>query len=120
MKKYILAISVLVAVSLGGFYFWTQKSSGQRNQQLDSFAQCLAEKKVTMYGAYWCAHCQNQKKLFGSSFRYVPYVECTKDVQKCQEKQIKGYPTWIFEDGHRIEGEVNLEKLAQYSGCKLE
>ena len=52
--------------------------------KLDDFAKCLTQKSVVMYGAYWCPHCQAQKKLFGSSFKYVNYVECTKDIKKCE------------------------------------
>ena len=28
----------------------------------------------------------------------MPYVECTVDVKSCTEKNINGYPTWIFAD----------------------
>lgn len=70
-----------------------------------------------MYGAYWCPHCQAQKKLFGESFQYVHYVECTKEVKKCEEKKINGYPTWIFKNNERISREVSLEELAQKSKC---
>ena len=85
----------------------------------DSFAKCLAEKKVTMYGAYWCSHCQNEKRNFGSSFQYVPYVECTQEVELCRAKGVAGYPTWITEDGKKYEGEQGLNRLAEISGCEL-
>lgn len=68
----------------------------------DSLAKCLAEKGVKMYGAFWCGHCQNQKKAFGSAFQHVDYTECTVDgkqnsfAQVCQDAGIEGYPTWIF------------------------
>jgi len=63
---------------------------------LDDFAKCLADKKVTMYGAYWCTHCQADKAAFGNSFKYVPYVECTEKVQECLAAGVEGYPTWII------------------------
>jgi hypothetical protein len=85
----------------------------------DNFAQCLAVKKVTMYGAYWCSHCHNQKSLFGDAFRYVPYVECTQDIKKCTDMGIEGYPTWIFADGSRVGNEMTLEELAGKAGCEL-
>lgn len=85
----------------------------------DSFAKCLAEKKVTMYGAYWCTHCKNEKRNFGSSFQYVPYVECTEQPGLCQAKSVTGYPTWITEDGKKYEGEQGLNRLAEISGCEL-
>ncbi|MEK7478130.1 MAG: thioredoxin domain-containing protein [Patescibacteria group bacterium] len=82
-----------------------------------ALAKCLAAKKVTMYGAYWCSHCQNQKKAFGEAWPYVPYVECTQNTQLCLAKGIEGYPTWIFSTGQKLEGEQTLAKLAQASGC---
>ena len=47
-----------------------------------------------MYGAEWCSHCKNQKKLFGNSFQYVNYVDCDKNSKECKEAGISGYPTW--------------------------
>ena len=92
----------------------------------DAFAQCLTKKQVTMYGAFWCPHCKDQKELFGRSFVYINYVECAvpgepPNVQTpvCRDKQIRKYPTWIFPDGERIEAIQTMEQLSQKSGCKL-
>lgn len=67
----------------------------------DSFAKCLTDKGVKMYGAYWCSHCQNQKKAFGDSFKYINYIECADpnikgQLEVCQKEKIEGYPTWEF------------------------
>jgi hypothetical protein len=75
---------------------------------------------VVMYGAYWCSHCKNEKKRFGDSFQFVPYVECTEEAQKCIAAGIRGYPTWIFPDGRRFEGELGIERLSLESNCSLE
>jgi hypothetical protein len=33
-----------------------------------------------MYGAYWCSHCNNQKKEFGSAaVKNIEYIECDKE-----------------------------------------
>jgi hypothetical protein len=72
-----------------------------------------------MYGTYWCPHCQNEKKIFGSAFQYVPYVECTQETAKCTAMNIDGYPTWVFPDGKRLVGEQGLYKLSEESGCPL-
>lgn len=91
----------------------------ETQKNMDMFAQCLADKNITMYGASWCTHCKKEKSAFGSSFVYVPYVECPKNAQLCLEKQIKGYPTWVTSDGMYYEGEQGLEKLAEITGCSL-
>src|ERR1035437_6515709 len=73
----------------------------------DTFAQCIKDSGATFYGAFWCPHCQAQKKLFGTSAKLLPYVECstpdaTGQLQICIDKKITGYPTWELKDGTRI------------------
>lgn len=90
----------------------------------DVFAQCLKDKGATFYGAFWCPHCQDQKKLFGSSVKLLPYVECSNaagnaQLPVCTEKNISSYPTWEFADGSRLTGEVALATLAEKTSCEL-
>jgi glutaredoxin len=91
----------------------------------DEFTKCLSDNGVTMYGAYWCPHCNAQKQMFGNSWAQVNYVECSLpdkagQTQECMESGIKSYPTWEFQNGLRIEGEIPLEKISSLSGCKLQ
>ena len=95
---------------------------GCAQQNHDALAECLSEKKVTMFGAFWCPHCANQKEIFGNSFSKINYVECSLpdksgQTQICKDKEIKGYPTWEFGDGSRVEGEMTLAALAAKAGC---
>ncbi|MDP2638897.1 MAG: hypothetical protein Q8P06_01870 [Candidatus Azambacteria bacterium] len=112
----LIAIIALIAIIFVAFYFY---KPAPPNTALDEFAQCLAAKDITMYGAAWCSHCQNEKKSFGDSFKFVPYVECPDNTQICLEKGINGYPTWIFPDDRKLVGEQGLKKLSQKSGCPL-
>src|SRR5579859_4804934 len=64
----VVVLLVFASVYLVGRYY--------RNHKYDAFAKCLASKQAKMYGLYWCPHCADQKAMFGSSFHYVPYVEC--------------------------------------------
>ncbi len=99
------------------------------NADIADLAACLASKNITMYGADWCPHCQNEKKAFGDAFKQIPYVECPDNPQKCLDAGIKGYPTWVWPDGYsptgspvkgkRLEGEQGIEKLAEASECEL-
>jgi len=91
----------------------------------DNLAQCLTDKGVKMYGAYWCSHCKTQKQMFGTSFEKINYIECSLaggqgQTEECKEAGIEGYPTWEFGDGSRLSGEVSLEDLSEKSGCSLE
>ncbi len=72
-----------------------------------------------MYGSASCSWCQKEKANFGSSFKFVPYVECTLEPKKCVENKIEATPTWVLPNGQRLIGYQGLEKLAQISGCPL-
>jgi thiol-disulfide isomerase/thioredoxin len=90
----------------------------------DTFAQCLKEKGAIFYGAFWCEHCQAQKKMFTSSVKLLPYVECStpngaSQTKECTDKGIISYPTWVFADGSRLTGEIPLEQLAEKTSCVL-
>lgn len=117
-NKIIIVSLLLVTLLMVGGVILLGKGS-KPNPQLDLFAKCLTEKKLVMYGAYWCPHCQAQKKLFGDSVQYLSYVECTQQTALCLEKKIEGYPTWIASDGARFSGEQSLQKLAEITQCKL-
>ena len=127
MKKYLGWVIILVLIV--GLFGWWKASQVVPEGKYDQFAQCVAGKGFTMYGAYWCPHCKAEKARFGTSFQYVPYVECTQEVKLCTDKGIKGYPTWIMEgvststatstETARYSGELGLEKIAKITGCEL-
>ncbi len=121
-RNWILII-VAVLIVIGVAYVLAFKES-PNNGKYDSFAQCLTEKNATMYGAFWCTHCKEQKKAFGSSFQYVNYIECSTpdgnaQLQVCKDAKIDGYPTWQFTDGTRRDGFVALKDLASVTNCSL-
>jgi len=90
----------------------------------DTFAQCLKDKGAIFYGAFWCQHCQAQKEMFGSSVKFLSYVECSipdgsAQTQECTNKKISSYPTWEFSDSTRLTGEIPLVQLAEKTSCLL-
>ncbi len=109
-------IAAVAAITVGGYVLF---SAPPARGEYDAFAQCLADAGAVMYGAQWCPHCQDQKNLFGSSFKLIPYVECPQNPEQCLARGIDGYPTWLFADGSRLEGERSLDALAVASGCAL-
>ncbi|MDI6734448.1 MAG: thioredoxin domain-containing protein [Patescibacteria group bacterium] len=122
MNKKIIqsTVIVLMIVVLIWVMWYFSRPRGGSFSNLDNFAKCLTEKGAVMYGAKWCSHCQNEKKAFGDSFKHVSYVECPDEPQKCTAVGIEGYPTWIFGDGKRLEGEQGLQRLSEASGCSLQ
>lgn len=111
----------------GKILFTVQDKSSESQIAL---AQHLKEVGATMYGAYWCSHCFDQKKLFGvEALSEMPYVECDSkginpDTQLCatkfkeaeqQTKAQAGYPTWEI-NGKFYSGTQQLSELAKHSG----
>lgn len=116
--------AILVIALIAGLIF--VRNNTERTEAvtaLDPFVQCIADAGAVFYGAFWCPHCQEQKKTLQNSAK-IPYVECsTADMRGqtpiCIEKGIESYPTWIFGDGTIGNGEQTLEQLAEKTGCEL-
>ena len=139
-RKYLLALATLsVAILITA----ASCSNGAQQQQIESLASCLADKGVKEYGAFWCPHCAEQKKIFGGAYEILAsrdvYIECDprcvpdergklqtacrgeiSHSDECLEKEINGYPTWIFPDGKRLSGVQQPAILAQASGCEFQ
>ena len=88
-------------------------------EKTTKLADCLTEKKMTMYGTERCGHCKNQKQLFGDAFAKVTYVDCDAQRQTCLDAGVRGFPTWIDGQGNQYPGTQQLEKLAEVAGCEM-
>lgn len=133
--KYFLVLAVIFIL---GCTSGTQYSK----ESVDRLANCLADKGIKEYGAFWCPTCAKQVKIFGDSDSIIKdrgvYVECDPrcDVPEselpkacrgiigqtdlCLQKGIEKYPHWEFADGSILLGAQDLEVLAQKSGCELQ
>lgn len=98
-------------------------SGGETNEKAIAIAQCIDDKGAEMYGAFWCPHCNDQKKMFGKAAEeFMPYNECDARgdnpvTETCLELEVENYPTWIFADGTRIVGATPLTDLQAKTGC---
>jgi glutaredoxin len=125
MKSTYIYIALVILI-VGGLIVAKKYGGGpsaEANGPYDTFAQCLTDKGVTFYGAFWCPHCQAQKKVLQNS-KKLPYVECSTPDGKsqtpiCIEKNITGYPTWDFADGSRIDKEMTIDELSEKTECVL-
>lgn len=120
--------SIIGLLILGGITMVVMDSKSSNSpstlNKYDGFAQCLKDKGATFYGAFWCPHCKTQKKMFGSSVKLLPYVECStpdgnSQTAECIAKKIESYPTWIFADGSQLNGEIPLAQLSEKTSCVL-
>ena len=125
MKTSYMYIALIIALAVGIVLLRNASNSTTETTltPYDTFAQCISDSGAKFYGAYWCPHCQSQKKLFNNS-KKLPYVECSTpngqaQVQECIDKKITSYPTWIFADGSIGDGEQSLALLSEKTSCPL-
>ena len=127
-KNIFILIIIILVIGIVAVILFQTPSVPPGPGKYDAFAQCLKDKGATFYGAYWCPHCQAEKALFGSSVKYLPYVECStpdgsSQTKECTDKGITSYPTWILADGTRLPDEneagVSLATLSAKTSCPL-
>ncbi len=112
MNKNTIISIIIIVIALAAIIFFAQKSDSKPGVY-DEFATCLDERGAMFFGAFWCPHCQDQKRLFGrKSAELVPYTECSTpdggaQTEVCIEAEIEGYPTWEFANAIKITSEEN-------------
>lgn len=129
-QKIVVALVLAVIAALGTYV--VQQDRGVPSGTYDTFAQCITDSGMVMYGSQGCSSCGKQRALFGDSFQYINEIECDPrfedhdpQVQLCISKNIEGTPTWILEDesGNTLtkygKGVLTLEELSEASGCPL-
>lgn len=121
MKKRSIGILLLAVLFIAAC-----SSSEYPQEKVDALANCLADKGVKEYGAFWCPNCAEQKKMFGKSYEILMkrnvYVECDprgeqERAELCLEKKVEKYPTWEFPKGEVVVGVASFEQLAEKAGC---
>ncbi len=138
-KGHFLIITIVLILAFVGFLILSEVPEGnvdipivsdknvmEQDAQItleDNFAACLTRRGTRMYGAFWCSHCDTQKKLFGNAWKQIEYIECSKPDRTqnalCTKAGIKSYPTWEFQDGTRVLGVQSFATLELKTGCKL-
>ena len=116
-------LAALVILLLHANYVAPQpEPAGPEDPMVRALAEHLADEDVLFYGASWCPHCQEQKRLFGASASRLPYIECSPAGQNapqapsCSRAGVQTYPTWVIK-GRAYVGEVlSLSQLASATG----
>jgi uncharacterized membrane protein/glutaredoxin len=117
------ALAALVILVLHGNYAAPRaEPTGPEDPMTRALAEHLTEEGVLFYGASWCPHCQEQKRLFGASADRLPYIECSlggpnsPQSMACRQAGVRSYPTWVI-NGRTFVGQVlSLAELATASG----
>lgn len=120
-KSLIIWLAILTVIAGIAVYKIRSNRPPSADEKIIKLAQCLTQKGAKMYGAFWCAHCQNQKKTFGKAWQDINYIECSllngEQNELCRQAGIEGYPTWEFGNGQRESNELTFQKLAELSQC---
>lgn len=118
----VAAAALVILVVHGNNIKAVEEPSGPEDPQVRALAEHLADKGVLFYGASWCPHCQEQKRMFGASAKRLPYIECNlagptaPQASACTVAGVDTYPTWVI-NGRRYVGQVmTLAELADATG----
>jgi uncharacterized membrane protein len=118
------ALAAVVILILHANYTAPQAEPlGPEDPMTRELAEHLKESGALFYGASWCPHCQEQKRIFGASASRLPYIECSPggrpnapQAAVCNAAGVQSYPTWVI-NGRAIAGRVmTLAELADASG----
>jgi len=108
--------ALLSAATLGG---GVEQPGATQAQDLIGFAQALSDAGVKFYGAAFCPFCTAQKELFEDGGQFLPFIEVTNPDRSLNAigiaENISVFPTWEFQDGHRLTGLLSLETLVAES-----
>jgi len=69
-----------------------------------------------LYTQQGCPACTRQEKLFGEFVNKLNMIDCTENIEICNENQITHTPTWII-DGEKYEGYQSAKDLRKLTGC---
>jgi glutaredoxin len=122
MKKTLAILSGMLMITI--LAACGPKGSTSGTGKYTEIAKCLTEKGVKFYGAFWCPHCADQKKILGDDMKYINYVECdpkgeNAKAEECQKAGVERYPTWFF-PGQGLEVGVHTpEDLAKKANCAV-
>lgn len=126
-SHYIIAGFILIMFASAIAYILDKKDPDQ--SPLAEFAQCLNEKQAVFYGSATCSHCIQQKRDFGSAYKFLNYKECNphygseQDVAQCEAVQVPATPYWVIspegKEPLKLRGRQTLQTLAQATGCSL-
>jgi uncharacterized membrane protein/glutaredoxin len=118
-----VGLAAVVVIGLHGYHAGWWGGGGPEDPYFKALATYIADADATFYGASWCPHCQEQKRLFGSSQERLPYVECSPQGRSgpraaaCIQENIQAYPTWII-NGRRYERVIEPYELARITGFR--
>jgi len=123
LKRFI--ITVLIGMLLLSFFYIVTNAitkftgysiSGELNLEED-FRSCIEDKDINLYINSRDSK-ETLKKIYLSDYlNNIKIINCEKNVDNCIINEINNFPTWII-NGNKIEKDLSMIELEDYSGCK--
>jgi len=110
--------SIILLILIVGLVLATSYVKSSQPGESDSFAKCLTDKGVVVFGNDYCTYTAQNLNFFGKSKQYLNYIKCIDNEELCNSKGIITTPTWEI-NGETYSGVLNFNKLSELSGCEL-
>ena len=82
------------------------------------FKECLKENNIILYINSRDTLATLDELKTSDYLRSVEVYNCFLDKSYCDNEGVDFYPTWD-KDGKKIEGDINVNSLSEFSGCSL-
>jgi len=110
-KENILSVLIILAVVVLAYFIINLNFQ----EVPEETARCIGNNSV-LYVQLGCSHCRTQENLFGESYKYINFVDCFYERQKCIDLNIQATPTWVIK-GEKYSGVQEINKLKELTGC---
>lgn len=117
-----LILMILLIISLlyltGAITRYTGYIIGEKIDKDAEFKNCLSEKNIILYINTENPDVTLKEIKLNEYLSSIKIFNCLRNNDLCQEKNINNFPTWIIDD-NKIENDISLEELKEYSKCKM-
>jgi len=120
-KRIFISLGILVALIIGFFAITSAitKYTGYAttDNMQNSSQTCLGKQDIKLY--INSANTDDALRETGllDYLQYFDIHNCFTNNQPCIENNIDNFPTWII-NGKKYVGDISVEQLGQYTGCK--
>jgi len=121
-QRILLTIGIGIALVLG-FFFITDSITKHTGFSIseskeDNLVSCFEEQEISLY-----INTDEPAKTLKNIilFDYLQdfqIINCLNNNQECLKNNVDSFPTWII-NSKKIDRDISLDELSEYSGCKL-
>ena len=126
-KQRILTTSIALIILIVVFYFIANAITShtgyfvtdEKINKPTLFQLCLEQQDITLY-----INSADSKKTLSNLelsdyLSYIKIVNCNINNQQCLQSHVSKFPAYVI-DREKIQEDINIFKLSDLSGCKIE